>query len=75
MTNYARLSPKTKQFHALSGYTEETPYDQKCGTHDEQCKIVLLTLSCEGKKHDKKVSDETGFELPSGSCLLQDTGF
>jgi hypothetical protein len=42
---------------------------------NEQCKIVLLTLTCEGKKHDKKVSDEAGFELPSGSCLYQDTGF
>ena len=42
---------------------------------NEQGKIVLLTLTCEGKKHDKKVSDEAGFELPSGSCLYQDTGF
>ena len=42
---------------------------------NQQCKIVLLTLTCEGKKHDKKVSDEAGFELPSGSCLYQDTGF
>ena len=42
---------------------------------NEQCKIVLLTLTCEGKKHDKKVSDEVGFELPSSSCLYQDTGF
>jgi len=42
---------------------------------NEQCKIILLTLTCEGKKHDKKVSDEAGFSLPSGSCLYQDTGF
>ena len=41
----------------------------------EQCKIVLLTLTCEGKKNDKKVSDESGFSLPTGSCLYQDTGF
>jgi hypothetical protein len=40
-----------------------------------QCQIVLLTQTCEGKKHDKKVSDEAGFELPAGSCLYQDTGF
>jgi len=40
-----------------------------------QCQIVLLTITCEGKKHDKKVSDEVGFELPAGSCLYQDTGF
>jgi hypothetical protein len=47
----------------------------------EQCKIVLLTLTCEGKKHDKKIGDpqrgsfEAAFKLPSGSCLYQDTGF
>jgi hypothetical protein len=42
---------------------------------NELCMIVLLTLTCEGKKHDKKISDKAGFELPSGSCLYQDTGF
>lgn len=42
---------------------------------NEQCKIVLLTPTCEGKKNDKKVSDEADFSLPSGSCLYQDTGF
>jgi hypothetical protein len=42
---------------------------------NEQCQIVLLTQTCEGKKHDKKVSDEVGFELPAGSCLYQDMGF
>jgi hypothetical protein len=42
---------------------------------NEQCQIVMLTQTCEGKKHDKKVSDEAGFDLPAGSCLYQDTGF
>ena len=54
---------------------------QKCHTLknvviiNEQCQIVLLTFTCEGKKHDKKVSDEAGFELPARSFLYQDTGF
>jgi len=39
------------------------------------CKIILLTLTCEGKKHDKKVADEAGYELPPGSLLYQDSGF
>ncbi len=39
------------------------------------CKIILLTLSCEGKKHDKKSADEAGYSLPEGSILFQDTGF
>jgi hypothetical protein len=42
---------------------------------NEQAKIVLLTITCEGKKHDKKIADETAFTLPEGSCLYQDTGF
>ena len=40
-----------------------------------QAKVALLTATCEGKKHDKKVSDEAGFTLPEGSLLYQDTGF
>ncbi len=39
------------------------------------CKIVLLTLTCEGKKHDKKVADETDYQLPQDSQLYQDSGF
>jgi hypothetical protein len=38
-------------------------------------KIILLTPTCEGKKHDKKIADETGLVLPEGSSLCQDTGF
>jgi hypothetical protein len=37
--------------------------------------IVLLTATCEGKKHDKKLADEAAFTLPEGSLLYQDTGF
>ena len=36
---------------------------------------MLLTLTCEGKKHDKKATDEAGYSLPEGSTLYQDTGF
>lgn len=38
-------------------------------------KIILLTSTCEGKKHDKKIADETHLTLPKGSYLYQDTGF
>ena len=38
-------------------------------------KIILLTPTCEGKKHDKKIADETHLILPKGSYLYQDTGF
>lgn len=39
------------------------------------CKIILLTLTCEGKKHDKKAADEAAYRLPEASTLYQDTGF
>ena len=42
---------------------------------NRQAKITLLTPTCEGKKHDKKIADETRLVLPEGSILAQDTGF
>ena len=42
---------------------------------NRQAKIMLLTPTCEGKKHDKKIADETDLVLPEGSSLCQDTGF
>ena len=39
------------------------------------CRIVFLTETVEGKKHDKKVADESGYKLPKGCRLVQDTGF
>jgi hypothetical protein len=37
-----------------------------------QAKILLLTQTCEGKKHDKKIADETQLRLPTGSLLSQE---
>ena len=42
---------------------------------NESAKIILLTRTCEGKKHDKKIADEIHLTLPKGSYLYQDTGF
>ena len=36
-----------------------------------QGRIVLLTTTCEGKKHDKKIADEAEFFLPEGSILYR----
>jgi hypothetical protein len=38
-------------------------------------KIKLLSGTCEGKKHDKKLADEQDIPFPEGSSLWQDTGF
>ena len=39
------------------------------------CKVIFLSLTCEGKKHDKKAADEAGYAFPKGSTVYQDTGF
>jgi DDE superfamily endonuclease/Helix-turn-helix of DDE superfamily endonuclease len=62
---------------------QETFYSGKKKRHtvknnvlvNAQGEIVLLTATCEGKKHDKKIADEAAFSLPEGSLLYQDTGF
>ena len=38
-------------------------------------RILFLSPTCEGKKHDKKVADEADYHLPKGSIVYQDTGF
>lgn len=42
---------------------------------DDTCRILFLTMTVEGKRHDKKLADQAGYTLPAGSRLLQDTGF
>ena len=39
------------------------------------CRILFLSKTVEGKKHDKKLADESDYTLPPGSRLAQDTGF
>lgn len=38
-------------------------------------KVLYLSGTYEGKKHDKKIADEEGYRFPRGSKLLQDIGF
>ena len=38
-------------------------------------KVVYLSGTYEGKRHDKKIADEEGHRFPAGSKLLQDTGY
>jgi len=38
-------------------------------------KVVYLSGTCEGKKHDKKICDEEKHVFPVGSSLFKDTGF
>ncbi|NEP84982.1 MAG: transposase [Okeania sp. SIO3B3] len=54
---------------------------QKCHTvknnvlANSMCKIIYLTPTVEGKRHDKRLADHSEYNLPKGSILLQDTGF
>ena len=41
----------------------------------DDMQIKGLSLTHEGKKHDKKICDEEGTRLPEGSDLYRDTGF
>jgi hypothetical protein len=38
-------------------------------------KVVFLSDTYEGKKHDKAICDEEGYQFPEGSKLWKDTGF
>jgi DDE superfamily endonuclease/Helix-turn-helix of DDE superfamily endonuclease len=38
-------------------------------------KVLFLSDTDEGKKHDKKIADEEAYQFPAGSVLWQDTGF
>ena len=38
-------------------------------------KVLFLSDTYEGKKHDKKIADEEEYHFPEGSILWQDTGF
>ena len=34
------------------------------------CPVVLLTPTCEGRIHDKRIADTTGYCMPKGSNLF-----
>ena len=38
-------------------------------------RIIFLSLTYEGKAHDKRIADEAQYRLPQGSVLGQDSGF
>lgn len=42
---------------------------------DRRGKVLYLSNTYEGKKHDKKIADEEEYRFPQGSHLWKDTGF
>jgi hypothetical protein len=38
-------------------------------------KVIYLSQTVEGKRHDKKLADDEGYQFPKGSKLWKDTGY
>ena len=43
--------------------------------NENTSKVVYLSKTVEGKKHDKKLADESQISYPANASLTQDTGF
>ena len=69
-----RPSDPTRQRYYYSGKKKRHGIKNKVLV-DIHCKIRFLSDTVTGKKHDKKLADETDYTLPKGSVLCQDTGF
>jgi hypothetical protein len=64
-----------KQREKYSG-KKKTHTDKNLLLVNENTKrVVYLSATVEGKKHDKKLADESQISYPKGASLTQDTGF
>lgn len=68
----------------VSAEKQKTKYSGKKKTHTDKNlllvnentkKVVYLSKTVEGKKHDKKLADESQISYPKNASLTQDTGF
>ena len=64
---------RQKRFFSGKNKTHTVSNIIVCGLLDQQVKYLSLTH--EGKKHDKKIVDQEKIKVPAGSDLYQDTGF
>lgn len=69
-----RPKDKDDQKHYYSGKKKAHTVKNNVIT-ERNGKVKYLSDTYEGKKHDKKIADAEGYRFPSGSKLLQDTGF
>ena len=69
-----RPKDKDKQKEYYSG-KKKTHSVTNVIINERKGKVVYLSGTYEGKKHDKKIADEEDYQFPKGSTLLQDTGF
>jgi hypothetical protein len=70
-----RPKDKARQRQHYSGKKKRHTVKNNIVSDKRTRKIKVLSPTCEGKKHDKKLADEQDLFFPSGSKLWQDTGF
>lgn len=70
-----RPKDNTKQKTFYSGKKKCHTVKNNVITDANNRKIIYLSKTCEGKKHDKKICDEEEYTFPKDSKLWKDTGF
>lgn len=70
-----RPKDKKRQKENYSGKKKRHTIKNNVVSDKRSRKIKVLSPTCEGKKHDKKLADEQDIHFPQGSQLWQDTGF
>lgn len=70
-----RPKNKAKQKEYYSGKKGRHTVKNNVVTEKPTKKVKVLSATCEGKKHDKKLADEQAISFPKGSQVWKDTGF
>ena len=70
-----RPKNKQKQANNYSGKKKRHMVKNNVVTEKRTKKVKVLSATCEGKKHDKKLADEQAIPFPKGSKVWKDTGF
>lgn len=76
-TERRRQRPKDseKQKIFFSGKKKTHAVKNNLIVNPEDRKVIYLSGTCEGKKHDKKICDEENLTFPDGITLNKDTGY
>jgi hypothetical protein len=70
-----RPKSKDRQESHYSGKKKRHVVKNNVVTEKRTKKVKVLSATCEGKKHDKKLADEQAIPFPKGSKVWKDTGF
>ncbi len=70
-----RPKNKEKQKEYYSGKKGRHTVKNNVVTEKPTKKVKVLSATCEGKKHDKRLADEQAIPFPKGSKVWKDTGF